>query len=552
MVHGVPLAEEPGLGALTLPGFLREVCGRYGMREAVAQPRPDGRTERWSYDDLWNRSMDVARSLIASSLGKGERVGILMTNRAEFLTATFGIQLAGGVAAPLSTFSTPEELDYLIAHSACSFLLFEPKVLKKDFGAILRELEPALDGAQPGGIVSQKYPFLTHVVSLDAEVSQGALEPWQDFIARGQTVSDDRVLARARTVTQADPALLMHSSGSTGKPKGILNGQRGVAIQLWRWPRIFGIEGTPRVWTANGLFWSGPFGMAIGSALATGGTFVMQATFDPAEALTLIEAERITQVLGWPHQWAQFADVPNYDRADLSSLRYVAGGNPVSNHPTVATDWVEPTRIYGNTETFTLSSAYPSGTSEDILKGAYGFPLPGMAIKIVDPFTGETRPMGEKGELAVKGATLMLGYIGVPLDTTLDEDGYFHTGDGGYVDAEGRVYWEGRLNDIVKTGGANVSPLEVDDVIRACEGVKVTQTIGLPDDLLGEIVVSCVVLHQGAALTEDDIRGFTKTRLASYKVPRRVLFFDEADLSTTGSAKIKTAELRTLAAARIA
>jgi acyl-coenzyme A synthetase/AMP-(fatty) acid ligase len=547
VAHGIPLEEEPGIGALTLPGFLREVTGRHGPNEAIAQPRPGGAVERWSYDDLWARSMDVARALVSCGLGKGGRVGILMTNRAEFLSALFGTALAGGVAAPLSTFSTASELDFLIANSACSVLLFEPQVLKRDFLAILHELEPDLARAGPGQIASRKFPFLGHVVSLDREHPDGAIEPWTDFLARGSGVSEERVEARARTVTAGDPAVLMHSSGTTGRPKGILNGQRGVALQLWRWPRIFGVDGPGRTWSANGLFWSGPFGMAIGSALATGGTLVMLATFEPEKALALIESERVTQPVGWPHQWAQLPDAANWSQVDLSSLRYVDPNHVLARHPTVNAQWSEPTRVYGSTETFTISCAYPSGTSEDVLKGSYGFPLPGMTVKVVDPLTGATLRMGERGELAVKGATLMLGYVGVPLDETLDEEGYFRSGDGGYLDEEGRVYWEGRINDIIKTGGANVSPVEVDALLIRYPGVKIVQTIGVPDDLLGERVVSLIAPHEGLVLDEAAIRAFAKEQLASYKVPRRILFVAEEDFSQTGTAKVRAEELRKLA-----
>ena len=145
-------------------------------------------------------------------------------------------------------------------------------------------------------------------------------------------------------------------------------------------------------------------------------------------------------------------------------------------------------------------------------------------------------PLGERGEIAVKGPTLMLGYVGIPLDQSLDDDGFLRCGDGGYMDAEGRLYWEGRLNDIIKTGGANVSPLEIDPVIRDFPGVKVSQTVGVPDELLGELVVACVVPHAGAMLEEEAIKAFARQKLASYKVPRRVLFFSEDELSTTGSA----------------
>jgi fatty-acyl-CoA synthase len=183
---------------------------------------------------------------------------------------------------------------------------------------------------------------------------------------------------------------------------------------------------------------------------------------------------------------------------------------------------------------------------------SHGLPTAGSTVKIVDPMTGVTMPLGERGEIAVKGPTLMLGYLGIPLAESLDEEGYLRTNDGGYLDGEGRLFWEGRLNDIIKTGGANVSPIEIDEVIRTRPGVKVSQTVGVPDELLGEMVVACIVLHQGHSLSEGDIQSWAKAKLASYKVPRRVLFFEEKDLATTGSAKIKTADLRKLAADRLA
>ena len=146
---------------------------------------------------------------------------------------------------------------------------------------------------------------------------------------------------------------------------------------------------------------------------------------------------------------------------------------------------------------------------------------------------------------------LFRSYLGIPLDETLDEEGFFRTGDGGYVDRTGRLFWEGRLNDIIKSGGANVSPVEVDTVLLECPGVKVAKTVGVAHDSLGELVVACIVKHTNADLDEAAVRDFAKQKLASYKVPRRVLFFDEGDLAQTGTAKIKTAELRTTATARI-
>jgi acyl-coenzyme A synthetase/AMP-(fatty) acid ligase len=552
LVHGIPLAEEPGLGPLTLSGFIREVTRRHGPREAIAQPRGDGTVERWTYGDLWDRCMAVARSLLTCGIGKGERVGILMTNRAEFVSSAFGVALAGGVATTFSTFATAHELDQMIEASACKILLVEPQVLGKNFVDILCDLEPGLETCRPGGLQSIRYPYLKRVVSLDCTPQRGGIQPWAHFLAQGDRIDPALVEARAEGNAPADPGVLLFSSGSTGKPKGILSAHRGVTIQLWRIPRIFDIRAGDRVLTLNGFFWSGQFALAIGGALGAGATLVMQSFFVPEATLALYEAEKVTVPLGWPHQWEQLGGAANFDKVDLSSLRNVGENSPLRHHPTVKTEWCEPTRVYGNSETFTLSSAYVSGTPEEVLRGAHGFPLPGMTFKVVDPFTGAIQPIGERGELAVKGATLMLGYLGIPLDETLDEEGFFRTGDGGYVDADGRVYWEGRLNDIIKTGGANVSPVEVDARILQHPGIKLSQTVGVPHDTLGELVVSCIVLHEGAALDEDAIRAFAREQLASYKVPRRVLFLEEAELNQTGTAKVKTADLRALASSRLA
>lgn len=559
IIHGAPLDQEQGLGSLTLAGYLREVTTRYAPREALVMVEASG-TTRWSYAELWQQSMAVARALNACGLGKGERVGVMMTNRPEWLSGCFGTALAGGIATGISTFSTPAELDYLLQSSGVSVLLLERSVLKKDFALILFDLEPLIGTAEPGALRSTRYPFLKHLACVGE--GQGSIEDWQTFLERGKRVPREIIDATAATVSPADPALLFFSSGSTSKPKGIMNAHRGVCLQLWRWLRFYGmlqpgddlanVANDVRCWSANGFFWSGNFAQALGGALSSGGSLVLQSTFIAEEALRLMEQEKVTLAVAWPHQWKQLEEAPNFATVNLASLHYVDPSTPLGRHPSVHTHWQEPMAAYGNTETFTISAIFPSGTPRERINKSHGEPQPGNVFKIVDPLSGQVLPMGERGEIAVKGPTLMLGYIGVPLDETLDDEGFFRTGDGGYVDAENRLYWEGRLNDIIKTGGANVSPLEIDDVIRAHPGVKVTVTVGVPHDTLGEIVVACIVAFENAALDEQTVREFAKEKLASYKVPRRVLFFRDEELATTGSSKIKSGELRKLAAQRLA
>jgi acyl-CoA synthetase (AMP-forming)/AMP-acid ligase II len=208
---------------------------------------------------------------------------------------------------------------------------------------------------------------------------------------------------------------------------------------------------------------------------------------------------------------------------------------------------------YGNTETLTLNTVHPSGTAPEIVQGNHGVPLPGNTVRIIEPLTGRLLKRNEVGEIAVKGPTLMLGYLRVASEDTFDDEGFFRTGDSGFVDDQGRLHWQGRLNDIIKTGGANVSPLEIDAVLAECPGVKIAATVGVPHDTLGEIVVACVVAADGGTdIDENEVRAFVAKRLSSYKVPRRVLFLQESELTLTGSNKVKTAPLRELAAKRLA
>jgi fatty-acyl-CoA synthase len=531
---GPPLRDEPGLGALTLPGFLREVTTAYGPREAVVLG-----SERWSYDDLWDRAMGVARALRAGGLDKGGRVGVLMTNRPEWIAAVFGTALAGGVAVTLSTFSKPPELDYMLQTSCVSVLLFERQVLKTDFAAVLTELDP------------RSHPFLRRLVAV-GDPAPG-FETWPDFLAGGAAEPVERVDAAAATVRPSDTAVLFFSSGSTSKPKGVLSAHRGVAIQMWRFRRMFGFGPADHVrcWAANGFFWSGNFAQALGATLAAGGCMVLQPTFEASAALELMQAERVNFPVAWPHQWTQLEAAPDWATTDLSAMRFADHDLAPARHPTVTAVWHQPGHAYGNTETFTITTCYPANTPQEVHAGSSGEPLPGVTVKIVDPVTGAVLPRGEHGEICVKGPTLMLGYVGTPLDETLDADGYFPTGDGGHLDADGRLYWAGRLTDIIKTGGANVSPLEVDETLGQYPGVQVAKTVGVPHETLGEVVVSCVVPHDGAGLDAESLRAFLAERLASYKVPRHVLFFDTEDIALTGTAKIKSSEIRQLAAKRL-
>ncbi|MGH7859207.1 MAG: class I adenylate-forming enzyme family protein, partial [Candidatus Binatia bacterium] len=498
---------------------------------------------------LWERAVEVARALLACGISKDSRVGVMMTNRPEWISGVFGVGLAGGVAVAINTFSTGPELENLLEASGVSILLFERHVAKKDFAEVLYESEPALRTAKPGELASTKFPFLRRLAAVGEAPAAGAIESWSAFLARGSHIPSRLVDATAATVKPSDTGLLFFSSGTTDKPKGILHAHRAAAIQLWRSRRLFALGDDARCWTPNGFFWVGNSVMAVGATFSAGGALVLQHTFDPVEALELMQTERVTYPRAWPHQWAQLEAAPNWSKVDLRSFRYVDPRYAGARHPTVSPPkWLEPRWSYGSTEAFAIFTSYPSGTPPEVAGESFGEPLPGNTVKIVDRNSGAVVPRGERGEIVVKGPTMMQGYIGRLREETFDEEGFFHSGDVGHIDERGRLFFEGRRTAMIKTGGANVSPVEVDIALASYPGIKVAKTVGVPHETLGEMVVACIVPQEGTVIEEAAIRDFLKQRLSSYKVPRRVLFFRDEEIALNA---IKSTALRDLVAERL-
>jgi acyl-CoA synthetase (AMP-forming)/AMP-acid ligase II len=243
---------------------------------------------------------------------------------------------------------------------------------------------------------------------------------------------------------------------------------------------------------------------------------------------------------------------PSLGERDLSSLRKLDPGNPLAARAGVSEDHYSPNASYGLSETFTIASMLPADAPVAIRRGTSGRPLEGMRIRIVDPQSGEALPTGEEGEIAVKGVTFMRGYYKVAPENVVDENGFFRTQDGGHLDGDGYLHWSGRLSNLIKTGGANVSPVEVEGALRKLDSLRAGLAVGVPHPTLGEALVVCAVASEGADVSEGDVREFLRERLAAYKVPRKVLFFSPEELSYTGNQKIQVGPLREKALERLA
>jgi fatty-acyl-CoA synthase len=534
--EGPSLAAATGVGALTLGGFLTEVCAAHRDREALVfdDPLRDGATLRWTYGDLEREARAIAAGLVARGVGLSSRVAVVMGNRPEAVASIFGIALAGGVAVPLSTFSTPHELRDLLARSAVGGVLTQTRLLDVGLTAVIE-----------GMAGDDDLPFLGWC----AAVGDGS---WTRLLDDGLAHAG-AVTARSAAVGPGDPGLIQFSSGTTSAPKGMLHLHRSPALQFWLQADLFRRTPASRVWAPLPLFWTAGFTTALGATLAGGGCVVLQETFEAGAALRLLARERVTDPHTLPHQARALAEHPDWPVTDLSSLREVYGKSVFSRHPSVEGDttWFMPMG-YGMSETSAIVVTHRWDTPRDEQKASTGRLLPGVRLRVLDPETGAVLGPGEHGELAVSGPTLMDRYVGVARDECLDADGFFHTGDVGWVDDEGRLHWTGRRTEMIKTAGANVAPAELEIALRACPAVRRARVVGLPDERLGEIVTLCVERADGADVSEAELQAFLAERVARYKVPRIVLFFAPGELPTTSSdAKIRDDDLIALAMRRL-
>jgi fatty-acyl-CoA synthase len=532
-VAGPPLSSVAHAGALTLPAFAERVCADHAAREALVfdDPLQGGASVRWTYDDLLREARAVARSLLAAGVRPGDRVAILMANRPHAVAAFFGAAMAGAVVAPLSTFSTRPELTQLLALARPVVLLGQTRMGTRDFAT---DLATDLDAAS------------CRVVLVGRD--------WDAFISEGEGVADHLLETARSAVTEESDGLLIFSSGTTAQPKGVLHAQEAPTLQFWNQTRLFGRTPDTRMWTALPMFWTAGINSAMGATLAAGGCWVMQEGFDPGVALALMARERVTEPYTLPHQARALEEHPDWAGADLSSLRQVYGKSVFTRHPAVHGDprWQMPVG-WGMSETCAFVSAHPCDAGRDVLRRSLGRILPGAEVRVIDPDSGDVVELGMAGELLVRGVTLMRHYLGKEPADCFDAQGWFHTGDAGHLDENGELHWTGRRTEMIKTGGANVSPAEIEVQMRAAADVRLARVLGIPDERLDQIAVLCVELTDGAEADADSLRAFLRERLAAYKVPKRVLVFAAGEIPLTASGtKVRDEELRQLVMARLA
>ncbi len=509
----------------TAPALLAELAARQGAGEALV----DG-PRRWSWRTLAGAVDACARALAASGIGAGDRVGILAGNRAEWIIGHFAVMSLGAISVGLNTWATAHELGWQLGHAEVRALLVEPRFRERDFLALVREARACGDGL----------PALALCVALDACDAADVLA-WPDFLARGKAIDPAVVSAAGAAVGEHDTACLLYTSGSTALPKGVPLVHGKLIDNMWAIGERQHLVADDRLWLAVSLFWSLACVNALFAVMTHGGTIVLQHHFDAGAALALIERERCTVFYGTPNMALALAEHPARERHDLTTLRTgVTIGTPAQVARVAALGCAGICNVYGLTEAYGNSTVTDAALPLEQRLETVGRALEGVEVAILDPDTQAPRASGEPGEIALRG-NVTPGYWQDPARTAeaFTADGWFRTGDLGLLDADGYLYYRGRLKEMVKTGGINVAPAEVEQVLASHPAVELAFVTGIPDERLDEALAAVVVLRTGAATDAAALAAHCRERLAAYKTPRHFRFVDAAALPLTTTGKLK-------------
>ena len=520
---------------LTLGGLLDEMAGLRGDAEAMVW-----QDRRISYASWCDQTDRFARALLSLGVKPGDRVGLLAANRPEWLIAAFAINKIGATATAISTFSTPRELAWTLKHSGAVALVSISSVRGRLFLDAIRTLCPEISTGTPGSLSTEALPDLQTVISIDT-LSDGAIIGWDDFLGRGDAVPVSALADAQSGVAPDDICFILYTSGSTADPKGVTLTHRHLISNGFDIGERQHLTTDDRLWFAVPLFWSFGSANAMPAIVTHGGCMVLHESFEAGEALNLIEQERCSVFYGMANMARAIGEHPSWSTARVASMRTgLTIGLPEDVELIIKTlGAAELCNVYGSTETYGNAAVCDAKDPLELRLHSQGLPLPGMKMRAVDPETHTILPDGEVGELAVAGYVTP-GYFKTPEQTAaaFDADGYFLTGDLGMIGTDGRVRYRGRLKEIIKTGGVNVAPIEVEEVLVQHPSVKQAYVVGIPDPVKDEIVAAAVELENGAEMDAPALIAHCRAQLASYKVPSHIAFRTTEQFPRTPTGKI--------------
>jgi fatty-acyl-CoA synthase len=495
----------------TLYELLCEQAERFPERLAVICGE-----RRAVYRELADNAGRIAAALQAAGLGRGGRVGMLINNRLEWLEGCFGAAALGMTVVPFSTWSKPQELAYLIADAEIEALFAVPAFAGQNFAAALAALVPEATVAAPGDWRSRDFPPLRLIVMLAGELQPG-------WIGYDAFRANEAALPPDGNATPQDDALILYTSGSNARPKAVRLQHGAIIENGFAIGERMRLGADDRVLLAPPLFWSYGAVNALPATVTHRATLVLQSRFEPGEWLDLIERHRVTAVYTLPSMTGAALRHDEFRPERVKSLRTgLMIGSP--EEVRIAAEELgvrEICNIYGSTETYGNCCVTPCDWPLDRRMHSQGPPLPGVTLRIVDAASGHGLPPGETGAVEAAGYVTP-GYAGASAAhnvTAFTADGYFRTGDLGFLDGEGDFHFAARDAEIIKRAGINVSPAEVESVLLQHPGVAQAAVVGAASGERGEAIVAFVVPHPGATPDADALREHCRALASSYKVP---------------------------------
>lgn len=515
------MIQENRPTAATLAALLEEKT-----QHAPAAPALFYEDRCWSYCDLRDVASQVGRSLLECGVRRGDRVGGWIGNQPEWLALCFGCAYVGAVFVPLNTWYKRAEIEWTLAHCGISVLVSAGRFLKQDFARVLSDI-----------LAAGRPPELKTIVMLDGSVP-GSIS-WTQFLRAGEARPAAELAAALKDVSASDPAYILYTSGSTADPKGVLLNHDGLVGNGFDMGERRFVTDQDRVWIGSPLFYGLGAANALPVALTHGASIVLQGAFEAGRSLDVIERTRATVYYGTGNMTQALLDHPDFSRERVASLKKGNAGTMTEYKRLTLVEMgislASP--AYGLTESYGNATV---GAADDPLEAKLatsGAPLPGTELAIVDPVTGERLPSGRVGLVLLRGYTTP-GYFGNPEETdkALRPDGFFDTGDLGSLDADGRFTFHSRLKEVIKSGGINVSPIEVEQLIVRHPNVRDAHVVGVPHPVKGELIVAFV--DASKPVSEQEVKDFVREQAASFKVPHHVLFRTEEQLPRLASGKI--------------
>ncbi|GAB5991662.1 AMP-binding protein [Aeromonas enteropelogenes] len=521
----------------TIGTYLQEIAERFPDRPAVVVRHQQ---IRWSYREYLTRIDKLAKGLLALGIKPGDRVGIWSLNNIEWCLVQFATARIGAIMVCINPAYRSYELEFAINNVGCRALICASAFKGSDYLAILNELAPELAGSTPGRLAAARLPTLEMVIRLGEEMTPGMLN-FDAVQALGEGV-DPAVLARVGASLKPEDAInIQFTSGTTGNPKGatlshrnILNNARLVASGM-------AFSEQDKLCIPVPLYHC--FGMVLGNlvCISVGACALFPSeAFDPVATLQMVSEERCTALHGVPTMFIAELELPQFASFDLSSLRtgIMAGAicpEPLMRKVQSLMHMTEVTIAYGQTECSPINHMTAIDAPLDKRVTTVGRALAHTEIKLVDA-SGETVPIGEKGEICCRGHGVMQGYWQDPAKTaqTIDDDGWLHSGDIGIMDEEGYVQIVGRIKDLIIRGGENIYPREIKERLYEHPAVQDAAVFGVDSERYGEEVCAWVKLRPDQVASEEEIKHFLSARIAYFKVPRYIRFVEEYPMTVTG------------------